>query len=712
MLLAHSSRNGNPPQSYRDHVTGMVKNAGENIGAILSFVLQDKIEDYRAIIGVAAMYHDLGKLDQLNQEVLRGAQKANKLPVEHRDAGVKYLHDDCENKFAAALVYSHHRPGLPNMMEERLKANPFRYIDAKERTDAYITEYLRLHNEEFEGAELGSIRLSKLSSMEYRMLLSCLVDADYSDTSGESLVSPPLQWKQRLQRLKQYVNDLQATAPDTKRNQLRRQMFGWCESAPVSEPIEYCDSPVGTGKTTAIMAHMLQKAIAHNLRHIIIVLPFTNIISQTVDVLRKAMVLEGEDSFAIVAEHHHQADFENIELRHLASTWTAPIIVTTAVQFFETLASNIPSKLRKLHQLPGCGIVMDESHAALPTKLMPPAWKWITELTEQWGCHFCLCSGTSFKFWENLIFRNISSRMVTPILTSELSNELGEFENNRVYINVMTEQPPHFCSARELIHFIMKFPGPRLVVMDTIQSAAFLANIMRGEGYDVLHLSTVLTPSDRTRVLDEVKRRLDPRFGCNDNWTLIATSCVECGMDFSFHFGFCEMRSLQSCWQLSGRVSRNGEYEDGTLICFTITDAGFQRNPAFDIPRSVFRKQIDSGELTKQSITVAVTKGFNMECKESGGLSAEICKLDKQCAFLDVAAKFRVIEDDTITVIADQNLADKIRMGEYIAPIDLQKGSVNLRRSAIRSLCVGGAELPMLSPSQYDCFLGYMKTLV
>jgi len=94
------------------------------------------------------------------------------------------LLDDCQSRIAATLVYSHHWPGLPNMMVERLKANPFRYMDVKEQTDAYITEYLRLHNEEIKGVELDSTRLSKLSSMEYRILLSCLVDADYSDTVG------------------------------------------------------------------------------------------------------------------------------------------------------------------------------------------------------------------------------------------------------------------------------------------------------------------------------------------------------------------------------------------------------------------------------------------------------------------------------------------------------------------------------------------------
>ena len=712
MLFAHSKRNGIPSQSYRDHVTGVVDNACKNIEAILPFVLYDKREGYYALVSIAAMFHDLGKLDKQNQAVLSGEKKANRLPIEHRDAGTKFLLEECENRIAATLIYAHHRPGLPNLIEERLKANPFRNMGVKAQTDTCINEYLRLHNQEIKNIKLDPTQVVKISSMEYRILLSCLVDADYSDSSAERIAMPPLLWKQRLQQLKQYVNDLQADVPDTKRNQLRRLMFECCESASVDDELEYCDSPVGTGKTTAVMAHMLQKAIERDLRHIIIVLPFTNIISQTVAVLRKAIVLEGEDPFAIVAEHHHQADFENIELRHLASTWTAPVIVTTAVQFFETLASNIPSKLRKLHQLPGSGIIMDESHAALPAMLMPPAWKWITEFTEQWGCHFCLCSGTSIKFWENPIFQKVSSRSVAPILSQEISDELNKFENSRVCINVMTSLPQHFRNVHELLSFITAFSGSRLVVIDTVRSAAFLAKTMRSEGHDVLHLSTALTPSDREHVIDEVRHRLNPKSGYSQNWTLIATSCVECGMDFSFHYGFCEIRSLQSCWQLSGRVSRNGEYDDGTLMCFTITDDGFVRNSAFDIPRGVFFKQIESGSLAVQAITAAVTEGFDMECKELGSLPEEICKLDKRCAFIDVAAKFRVIEDDTITVLADQSLAKRINRGEYVSPRELQRGSVNLRRYVAKILHVDMTELPTLSNDQYDDFLGYMRAFL
>ena len=712
MLLAHSARNGKPSQSYRDHVIGVVENSCKNIEAVLPFVLNEKHDGYRSLVANAAMFHDLGKLDSLNQAVLCGVKKAKKLPVPHREAGIKYLLEDCKDNIAAALVYSHHRPGLPNLTNETKKNTPFRNADVKEQTDACIAEYLRQHNGEIQGGKIAHTQLSKISSMEYRMLVSCLVDADYSDSSAVKIAMPPTKWSERLQRLKQYINYLQVDAPATKRNQLRQKMFQCCEDASVNETLVYCDSPVGTGKTTAVMAHMMQKAVAHNLRHIFVVLPFTNIISQTVDVLRKAIVLEGEDPSAIVAEHHHQADFENIELRHLASTWSAPVIVTTAVQFFETMASNIPSKLRKLHQLPGCAIVIDESHAALPAKLLPAAWKWIVESTEQWGCHFCLCSGTSIKFWENPIFQKVSLRTATPILSANLSRELSEFEKSRVGINVMTGQPPHFDSAPRLIDLITGFSGSRLVVMDTVRSAAFLAKTMRDKDYNVLHLSTALTPSDRERVINEVKRRLNPANDYDENWTLIATSCVECGMDFSFHYGFCELRSLQSCWQLSGRVSRNGEYEDGTLLCFTIADAGFQRNPLFDIPRSVFIKQIDSGALNSQNITEAVTEGFDMECKEIGGLSEEICKLDKLCAFVDVATKFRIIDDDTITVLADQEIAKKILRGEMISPRDLQRGSVNLRRFVVKKLGIEDSELPVLLPSQYDDFLGYMHGIL
>ena len=93
----------------------------------------------------------------------------------------------------------------------------------------------------------------------------------------------------------------------------------YCEKASLDYPMEYCDSPVGTGKTTAVMIHMLKKADQYHFRHIFVVLPYTNIISQTVRILREALVLPGENPEAVVAENHHQADFEKNEYRQIIS---------------------------------------------------------------------------------------------------------------------------------------------------------------------------------------------------------------------------------------------------------------------------------------------------------------------------------------------------------------------------------------------------------
>lgn len=126
----------------------------------------------------------------------------------------------------------------------------------------------------------------------------------------------------------------------------------------VNSGISSCDSPVGFGKTTALMAHLLMQAQNRGLRRIFVVQPFTNIIKQSVDTYRNSLVLPGENAEVVVAELHHRADFEHNDTRYLTALWRAPIIVTTAVAFFETLASNSPATLRRLHELPGSGLML------------------------------------------------------------------------------------------------------------------------------------------------------------------------------------------------------------------------------------------------------------------------------------------------------------------------------------------------------------------
>jgi CRISPR-associated endonuclease Cas3-HD len=713
MLLAHSARNANPPQAYKKHVLGVVESVCNNIKGISSFIEEKKRNDYLNIGLLAATYHDLGKIAKENQDVLCGNVKLQSLPIDHRDAGIKYLIGTSKEVPSATLIYAHHWPGLPNIMTEVTQADPFRFDNAISDSDQHLDEYMEQHKKEIASSDIN-ITSVKFSTMEYRMLLSCLVDADYSDTAGEKLSGPEPRWNERLHALDSYIKKLRENLsdPNSERNKLRNEFYDFCRTTHTTESLEYCDSPVGTGKTTAVMAHMLKVASEKGLRHIFIVLPYTNIISQTVNILREALVLDGENPAKVVAEHHHQADFESIELRHLASTWTAPIIVTTAVQFFETIASNLPSKLRKLHQLPGSGIIIDESHASLPIHFMLPAWKWMNELTDKWGCNICMCSGTSSKFWTIPAFSKISHKSVMPLLPSELSAKLESFERDRLILNIDAKSIPHFIQVEDLVQFLERYQGSRLIVLNTVRSAAFLANYMRIHNYDVLHLSTALTPDDREKVITEVKRRLDPEQKYSNSWTLVATSCIECGMDFSFHYGFCELRYLQSYLQLGGRVSRNGEFNDGSLTCFTAAIDGFGYERSFGISIEVFKELISSSALTSISLTEAVTSAIDMECKKMGCLSDDICRCERNRAFKDVAKKFKVIDEDTVTVIADTYLIDKLKRNIDISANELQRGSVNLRRSVLKQLGLHKTELPCLTSEQYDDFLGYMKSLI
>lgn len=727
MMLAHSSKDEKTPQTYKSHVDGVVSKTLSNFDKITGFISEEiseeKCKTLKNTLTLAAYFHDLGKLDEKNQSVLNGKLHTSHLPIPHRDAGVKHILNNFRNQNAAALIYAHHSPGLPNINEEKVSRFPFRTTDDTQRshTDENLDEYLRIHNKIIEMPPLVPIEQKKFSSFDFRISLSCLVDADYSDTAGNNLIAPNTRWEERIEKLDEYIKELQSRNSDKsdslkQRSDLRQQMYSHCKDNLPNANIVYCDSPVGTGKTTAVMAHLLNVARKRRLRHIIVVLPYTNIITQAVKVYRKALVLDGEKPEEIIAEHHHQADYEDISMRELATTWNAPIIVTTAVQFFESLASNLPSKLRKIHQLPGSAIFIDESHAALPTKLMPLAWKMIADLSKNWGCYFCLCSGTSIKYWKNTAFKEIANINVQPLLSEDLSNKLRIFEENRVQNNFIRSKPPELKSAEELINFIIEKEGPRLVVMNTVKSAAALAQKMKSDGKDVLHLSTALAPCDREEILMKIYKRLENKDDVN--WTLVSTSCIECGVDFSFRNGFCELRSLQSCHQLSGRVGRNGEYQDAHLYCFSVNDPIFSENRTFQISIEVFKKLIDGEKLIDKTITEAVTLGFEMECKEKGGLDLELCKSEKLLKFKEVAELFRVIDDDTYTVVADMKLINKIKSKNLISSIELVKGSVNMRKSYIDRLKLnslekyGYPELYELAEEQYDSnFLGYMKGL-
>lgn len=751
-LLAHSARRGRPAQVYEEHIRNVTKGALHRVRIMLRHyapVAQRKptLRELLEIIGDASSFHDFGKLDPGFQETLRHNHYSRN-HIRHEDAGVVKLaqHGAME---AAGLVSAHHqglvryefereRPRLGQTPTRKLSLTPFRIDDAatQEATRLRMPDYVHDHE-----SLLGSKQskdddgLSRCGGLARRLLLSCLVDSDHSDTarhygneSDHERIAP--RWADRLASLDKHVAELRKKNSGTKtdatklRQEIRDELYEKCRDAETAHRLRSCDAVVGSGKTTAVMAHLLKVAAERKLRHIIVVLPYTNIIRQSVEVYRKALCLDGEDPALVVAEHHHQAEFKDMDLRHLTALWRAPIIVTTAVQFFETLAARHTGKLRKLHELPGSAVFLDEAHAALPAELWPQCWNWLMEWTNDWNGHLVLGSGSLAEFWRMPEFRSITEGSVerephnpepdVRPLSDSLREKSASAEHQRIKFKTRSEA----LSGEKLIELVEESPGPRLVIVNTVQSAAVLAKHMKDSGkQDVLHLSTALAPVHRAIVIDRIKALLRYR----SDWTLVATSMVEAGLDFSFATGFRQRCSAASLIQIGGRINRGAERGDGCVAWdFDFADTGtFPDNRALELSKRALGVLFDKGTITAEApadLGRICLSAMKMEFKTGTQIKAlEPVRAEKEFDYPKVAELCRVIQSDTRTVLVDRELAAKVRMGIPVPSSEIVRYSVQVYPHKIANLgfepvISGNEELYVLPESwTYDpeCY-GYM----
>ncbi|MGB8370895.1 MAG: CRISPR-associated endonuclease Cas3'' [Limisphaerales bacterium] len=721
--LAHSARRGVPVQYYDDHVRGVATAGIAHATRIKSHSPRWGDALCRSV-RLATEFHDLGKLDPANQEVLAKKDSGEALPVKHWDTGVGWLmrEGDQHDLAAAIAVYSHHT-GLPSFTVEAERQNQAFRLEVPrgaggpatfDFNETHLEKFLQQHRTETAPLALPPVSTvvqpsTNYSALFHRMVLSCLVDADHSDTarheSGEVVSEGlPLRAGDRLKALQRYVGKL-AKGKSDDRTRIRELVFHEALRAPVTPSMLACDSPVGTGKTTAVMAHLLKVAVEKKLRRIFVVLPYTNIINQSVKTYRCALTLRNEKSDGIVAAHHHRAEFDHLEARQYAFLWHAPIVVTTAVQFFETLAAARTAGLRKLHQLPGSAIFIDESHAALPAKLWPQAWLWLRELTEEWGCHCVLASGSLYEFWKLPEFVSPPAEL-PPLLPDSCRQHAGQAESERVTYQPMAE-PLVLARIPEIIE---KMDGPRLMIVNTVQSAAVIADHLASKlgRSRCEHISTALTPCDREATYRRIQARLEDE---DDNdWILVATSCVEAGVDFDFASGLRERAGLVNLLQASGRVNRKARVKHALVYDFVLApDPLLTIHPGFADAATVLEELFAQRKVAPEFCLDALRK--EMQRLDPTEPIANLKKHEAGRDFPEVQKLFRVIEGDTITVVVDKKLRERVEAFERVGFRELQSGSVQMWRKKGSKLAV--FEFPQLPGLYcwtlgYDTFLGYM----
>ena len=234
---------------------------------------------------------------------------------------------------------------------------------------------------------------------------------------------------------------------------------------------------------------------------------------------------------------------------------------------------------------------------------------------------------------------------------------------------------------------------------------------MQAAGNDVMHISTALAPGDRETVVERIRARLKDEKG--KNWTLVATSCVEAGVDFSFRSAVRESCSVASAVQTGGRVNRHGEWEAAEVWDVRLSDPVFNQHPSFKHSRRVMAEMVREGAL-KGDAAALVSDAMRRELIESDVREdvEELLAAEHSADWPEVSKLYRVIDSDTQTVVVDHELVKRIQEGERPKWRELVRGSVQMWRKrvkelAIRQLDEKGELFYWTGPYDPE-FLGYM----
>ena len=536
---------------------------------------------------LAGQWHDLGKYRPAFQRYLRAVNgiEAENAHIEggagrvsHSTAGSLLA---CERfgipgRVLAHLIAGHHA-GLydwhsdSNSLEARLMSEVARAELAEALAEA-PPEILD------DGGFVPDLRAVPGGSAGFalwlRMLFSALVDADFLDTEAfmdEGKAAARSAWP-KLAALRPgfdaHMAHLAAQAPDTPVNRLRSRILAQCRAKSCIHPgIFSLTVPTGGGKTLASMGFALDHALVHGKRRIIYVIPYTSIIEQTADVFRRVF---GE----AVIEHHSNAEsepgHENLRSRLACENWDAPIVVTTSVQFFESLFAARTSRCRKLHNIVNSVVVLDEAQL-LPPEFLKPILGVLNLLTNHYGVTILLSTATQPALARQEYFdpqKSIAGldgvrelMQGGPLITDpdELYREL-----RRVQVRMPADWMAR-TAWEDLASELAAHPSVLAIVNTRRHAAALHALLPKG----TLHLSALMCGAHRADVIAAIKARV----ARGEPTRVVSTQLVEAGVDLDFPVVYRALAGLDSIAQAAGRCNREGRLPDlGEMVVFLPPD--------------------------------------------------------------------------------------------------------------------------------------------
>ncbi len=607
---------------------------------------------------LAGLLHDIGKYNPQFQRYLLDAE--NHLPahsVDHKGAG-SVLAQQMNMEPLAFLVAGHHG-GMPSKADLKIwlqerRANP-------EVSAAIVTAQRNIPELQTKTAIKipDGVKQNKQSTELFlRMTFSALADADFLDTE-QHFADDNSAARQEPYSLEKYWNVFQENQQmftETKTgllHDIRKTIYTYCVDRASDAPGCFrLTAPTGSGKTRSSLAFALKHGCLHHKNRIIYALPYTSITEQTADVFRDIF----RDMPNAVLEHHSAAtywkektnsDSEPQWLRLASENWDAGIIVTTTVQLFESLFARTPSMCRKLHNIAGSVIVLDEAQL-LPLQLLQPILHVLKQLIALYQVTVVVCSATQPAFRARENFDGIGH--ITEIIP--------DAQNYFAALKRVTYHWPEHNTSISWENLASRIIAEKqsLTIVNTRKDAVALARIIGENRDDLFHLSTFMCGAHRKSTLKTIKNRLEQNLPCH----LVATQVIEAGVDVDFAVGFRAMAPLDSIVQAAGRVNREGKLPFGNMHIFLPEE--------HTLPTGVYKIGAD--------ITAALHTSFDMYHPDTYEHyfaelyrhididQPKIRQLQESFDFPAVAERFSMIPKDAFPVLVIDSAAGNTKFAE------------------------------------------------
>lgn len=646
------------------------------------------------------MLHDIGKYSREFQNRIRGANNM----VDHSTAGALESFNALPK---IGLLFSYciagHHSGLPDggskadvgieaTLNGRLKRKDLPDYSGFKR-DFDIASFTPPISQPIQPLEKYGFSYSFF----IRMLFSCLVDADFLDTeafmtSGRARGTIVYSIEDLYKKMLAYIRRF--NEPKNTLHEKRNEILQSClERAELPKGLFTLTVPTGGGKTVSPLAFALRHAKTHDMKRVIYVIPYTSIIEQNASVFKQIL---GEE---YILEHHSNFNYNDNDetmtrYRLATENWDMPVVVTTNVQFFESLFANKTSKCRKLHNIANSVIIFDEAQM-FPTEYLLPCIRAISELVHNYGCTAVLCSATQPALSK------LFPKMLTPIEIHNNTAETYRFFQRATIINIGKIEDNALAER-------LNNEEQCLCIVNTKRHAQELFSQLEPEGR--YHLSTFMCPKHRKIVLQAIKERLTSKhiLPCR----VVSTSLIEAGVDVDFPTVYRATAGLDSQIQAAGRCNREGKRrtEHSIVSIFEPADKYIKYQPAamkrpIEIARSISRQYQDIAApeaIRSYFEQLYQMTGQGLDAKEIVKRFEDAVDCDYSFPFASVADEFKLIDQASRPIVIPydkeaDDLIKKLRSGEKNQKLfrDIQQYTVNVYPDEYEALLGTGCVEPV-----------------